>query len=162
MKVGDKVRTTCDYMGVDFIPKGTIASVFHIHLNGTFTLDFGDKGRIDNVKENYFEPVQQSARYNSGKTQLREIDPQFILGLGQVLTASREKYEEGNWMKETKLSTPYESCMRHLMKFWEGEELDNETNMDHLLHAATNIMFLYYHKRSGKGIDDRLFKKDKK
>lgn len=106
--------------------------------------------------------AQQSARHNSGKTQLREIDPAFILGLGQVLTASREKYEEGNWQRETKLSTPYESCMRHLMKYWSGEQLDNETQMNHLLHAATNIMFLYYHETSGKGIDDRLFKKEKK
>lgn len=108
-----------------------------------------------------FEPPQ-SVRHNTGKVQLREIDPSFVLGLGQVLTASRERYDEGNWMKETKLSTPYESCMRHLMKFWNGDELDDDTKLDHLLHAATNIMFLYYHKSSGKGIDDRLFKKKDK
>lgn len=105
---------------------------------------------------------KKSARYNSGKVQVREVDPDFIIGLGEVLTASRAKYEEGNWMKETKFSTPYESCMRHLMKFWNGEEFDDETLKHHLLHAATNLMFLYYHTNSGKGIDDRLFKKDKK
>lgn len=111
------------------------------------------------------EPVNltgQSARYNTGKVQVREVDPAFILGIGEVLTASRAKYDEGNWMKETKLSTPYESCMRHMMKFWAGEEMDDETKKHHLLHAATNLMFLYYHLDSGKGIDDRLFKKDKK
>lgn len=104
----------------------------------------------------------QSARHNEGKVQLREIDPAFITGLGEVLTASRAKYDEGNWMKETKFSTPYESAMRHLMKFWDGQELDDETTKHHLLHAATNLMFLYYHTRSGKGIDDRLFKKERK
>jgi hypothetical protein len=105
----------------------------------------------------------ESLRYNNGKTQVREVDPSFILGIGEVLTKSREKYPEGNWMKETKFSTPYESCVRHLMKFWSGEELDNETLKSHLLHAATNLMFLYYHQNSGVGIDDRLFKKkDKK
>lgn len=103
-----------------------------------------------------------SARHNQGKVQLREVDPDFIIGLGEVLTASREKYDEGNWMKETKFSTPYESAMRHLMKFWSGDELDEETSKHHLLHAATNLMFLYYHTRSGVGIDDRLFKKEKK
>jgi Domain of unknown function (DUF5664) len=107
------------------------------------------------------EPVM-SQRFNSGKVQLREVNPEFVLGLGQVLTASREKYAEGNWMNETKYSTPYESCMRHIAKFWSGEEIDNETLQHHLLHAATNLMFLHYHLTSGKGIDDRLFKKDKK
>lgn len=103
-----------------------------------------------------------AARHNSGKVQIREVDPAFIIGLGEVLTSSREKYDEGNWQKETKLSTPYESAMRHLMKYWSGESIDEETNCHHLLHAATNLMFLYYHETSGKGIDDRLFKKDKK
>ena len=103
-----------------------------------------------------------SARHNAGKTQVREVDPAFILGLGEVLTASRAKYAEGNWMAETKFSTPYESCMRHMMKFWAGEEIDEETGKHHLLHAATNLMFLHFHQTSGVGVDDRLFKKDKK
>jgi hypothetical protein len=107
---------------------------------------------------------QKSKRYNTGKIQTREVDPDFILGIGEVLTKSREKYEEGNWMNETKFSTPYESCMRHLLKFWNGENFDDGpdgTGKSHLLHAATNLMFLYYHQSSGKGIDDRRFKKKK-
>jgi hypothetical protein len=102
-----------------------------------------------------------SSRLNNGKVQVREVDPAFIIGLGEVLTASRAKYDEGNWQKETKLSTPYESAMRHLMKYWSGETLDEETGKHHLLHAATNLMFLHYHEYSGKGVDDRLFKKSK-
>lgn len=107
------------------------------------------------------ETKEKSARHNKGKIQVREVDPQFILGIGEVLTKSRERYDEGNWMKETKFSTPYESAMRHLMKFWSGEEIDDGpdgSGKSHLLHAATNLMFLYYHTRSGVGIDDRLFK----
>lgn len=119
-------------------------------------------GLIPEALSKQFDAPTQSARYNTGKTQVRELDPAFIMGLGEVLTASRQKYDEGNWMKETKFSTPYESAMRHLMKFWSGEEFDEETSKHHLLHAATNLMFLYYHTRSDVGIDDRLFKKDKK
>ena len=125
-----------------------------------------DRGDGINVVTIIDAPVNgMSARFNQGKVQVREVDPSFILGLGEVLTASRQKYDEGNWMNETKFSTPYESCVRHLMKFWSGEEVDDGpdgTGLSHLLHAATNLMFLYYHQTSGKGIDDRLFKKDKK
>lgn len=105
---------------------------------------------------------EMSDRKNEGKVQTREIDPAFILGIGEVLTKSRDKYPEGNWMKETKLSTPYESAMRHLAAFWAGDDVDKETLQSHLLHCATNLMFLHYHMTSGKGIDDRLFKKGKK
>lgn len=104
-----------------------------------------------------------SARYNEGKVQTREVDPAFILGIGEVLTKSRAKYDHFNWCKPTKLSTPYESMMRHIMAFQQGEELDKETQSHHLLHAATNLMFMYYHiTNNPEESDDRFFKKDKK
>ena len=104
--------------------------------------------------------TEKSLRFNEGKIQTREIDPDFILGIGEVLTKSRAKYEHFNWQKPTAFSTPYESLMRHLMLFQKGEEFDTESNAHHLLHAATNIMFLYYHSKNNTGIDDRGFKKD--
>lgn len=108
------------------------------------------------------EAPSQSARYNQGKVQTREIDPAFILGIGEVLTKSRAKYEHYNWCKPTKLSTPYESMMRHIMAFQSGEDFDKETGSHHLLHAATNIMFMYYHcMNNPEESDDRFFKKDK-
>lgn len=105
-----------------------------------------------------------SERKNEGKIQTREIDPAFILGIGEVLTKSRAKYEHYNWTKSTKLSTPYESMMRHIMAFQSGEDTDKETGSHHLLHAATNLMFMYYHiTNNPEESDDRFFKKkDKK
>lgn len=108
-------------------------------------------------------PVEQSTRYNNGKVQTREVYPDFIMGIGDVLTASRAKYEHYNWCKPTKLSTPYESAMRHLMQFQSGEDFDKESGKHHLLHVATNIMFMYYHiTNNPEESDDRFFKKDKK
>jgi hypothetical protein len=104
---------------------------------------------------------QKSARHNQGKIQTREIDPDFILGIGEVLTKSRAKYDSFNWQKDTPFSVPYESLFRHLMAFQKGEEYDNETGCHHLLHAATNLMFLYYH-RNNTVMDDRGFKKENK
>lgn len=102
----------------------------------------------------------ESKRYNAGKIQTREIDPNFILALGEVLTKSRVKYEHYNWQKPTKFSTPYESLMRHLLAFQSGEDIDKETGCSHLAHCATNIMFLMYHDRENKEYaDDRGFKK---
>lgn len=106
-------------------------------------------------------PPQMSARFNEGKTQLREIDSNFILGIGEVLTQSRGKYDELNWQKDTKFSTPYESAMRHLLAYWSGQDYDNESGKHHLLHAATNLMFLFFHSRNNPHMDDRGFK-DKK
>lgn len=103
---------------------------------------------------------KKSLRLNSGKIQTREVDPSFIMGIAEVLTKSREKYDAYNWTLPTKLSTPYESAMRHLMLFQQGEDLDKDTGMSHLLHIATNIMFMHYHITNHPDeCDDRFFKK---
>lgn len=107
--------------------------------------------------------MKKSKRYNSGKIQLKEIDPSFILGIGEVLTKSTEKYDPFNWTLPTDFSTPYESLMRHLLAFQKGEDFDKESNLHHLLHVATNVMFMYYHATNGdKKNDDRFFAKKKK
>jgi hypothetical protein len=107
-------------------------------------------------------PQTGSLRFNSGKPQTSEIDPEFIIGIAKVLTKSREKYERANWALGNNWSVPYESMMRHLMAFQAGEEFDNESGQHHLLHAATNIMFLYYYSQNFPQFDDRIFKKVKK
>lgn len=128
----------------------------------------GPKNKINISGERLMEitgakRVQQSARYNQGKVQTREIDPAFVLGIGEVLTKSREKYEHYNWCKPTKLSTPYESMMRHILAFQSGENIDPDDGCSHLLKAAVNIMFMHYHiTNNPEESDDRFFKKDKK
>jgi hypothetical protein len=107
----------------------------------------------------YQDTSASSLRFNTGKPQAREVDPNFILGISEVLTKSRDKYPEMNWSLPTKYSTPYDSALRHIMAFWSGEDFDKETNKHHLLHAATNLMFLYFHTRQeNPGADDRGFK----
>lgn len=122
-----------------------------------------DRGDGINVVTITDAPVGgMSARYNQGKVQVREVDPSFILGLGEVLTASRQKYDEFNWAKPTKITTPYESMMRHIMAFQQGEDIDPDDGLHHLLKAATNIMFMYYHITNNPDYsDDRFFKKRK-
>lgn len=106
--------------------------------------------------------TEKSLRFNEGKIQTREIDPNFILGIGEVLTKSRNRYEHFNWTKPTKLSTPYESMMRHILSFQSGENIDPDDGCSHLLKAAVNIMFMYYHiSNNPKECDDRFFKKNK-
>lgn len=103
--------------------------------------------------------TEKSLRFNEGKIQTREIDPDFILGIGEVLTKSRAKYEHFNWTKPTNWSTPYESMFRHLMSFQSGENIDPDDGCSHLLKAAVNIMFLYYYTKKHPELDDRFFKK---
>ena len=96
-------------------------------------------------------PIQ--ARFNphnviketTGKVRLDLVEPEFIVGIGEVLTFGAEKYSDKGWKDiENKHDENYASLMRHIMAWRMGEQNDNESGKSHLLHAAYNLMFLYY------------------
>lgn len=112
-------------------------------------------------KESAANSKTGSLRFNTGKPGSSELDPAFIMGIADVMTKAREKYDRANWAKGNDWSVPYDSMMRHLMAFQAGDDFDKETGKHHLLHAATNIMFLYYYYNNFPELDDRIFKKKK-
>lgn len=84
-----------------------------------------------------------SLRFNKGKPETSQLDPRFILALADLMTVSAEKYGKFNWALGQQYHTPFDSCMRHLLKFMNGENVDEESGKDHLLHAAANLMILW-------------------
>jgi len=96
-------------------------------------------------------PIQE--KFNSknvikadeGKNRLDLIEPDFILGLGEALTFGAKKYSDKGWKNiENKHDSNYASLMRHIMAWRKGEKKDPESGLNPLLHAAYNIMVLYY------------------
>ena len=49
----------------------------------------------------------------------------------------------------------YDATLRHLRKFWAGNDWDDESRELHLAHAAANILILIDMAQSSIGIDDR-------
>lgn len=124
---------------------------------------FGADGYDPTTLKVLTEQETTSARHNTGKINPIELDPQFIMGIAEVLSKSRTKYPEFNWALPTKLSTPYASLFRHLMAFQSGQDVDPEDGCHHMLKVAVNAMFIHYHNVNNKEeSDDRFFKKNKK
>lgn len=79
------------------------------------------------------------------KNRLDLIEPQFIEGVGEVLTFGANKYEPNNWQNvENAEDRYYAAALRHLMAWRKGETVDEESGLSHLKHAATNLMFLLH------------------
>lgn len=102
-----------------------------------------------------------SLRYNEGKPEVSQLDPKFILDLADLITQSAKKYGKYNYAKGQNYSTPFDSCMRHLLEFQQSVDFDNESSKSHILHAAANLMILYGSFIRHKELDDRAeeFKK---
>ena len=79
------------------------------------------------------------------------ITVESIKGMAEVLTYGAKKYKPNSWQNlEDGINKHYAATMRHIMKWRSGEENDEDTNLHHLKHAMTNLMFLIYHDMENK------------
>lgn len=94
-------------------------------------------------------------RFNEGKEPVELVPPSAILAMAKVLHEGAKKYQLRNWEKGMNHSICYASAMRHLLKYWSGENNDSESGLPHLWHVMTNIAFLIEYQKTCPDLDDR-------
>lgn len=103
-------------------------------------------------------------KYDEGKPQLGLIPPEALIEIARVLGFGAAKYGVNNWRKDgdnTSWIRTYSSIQRHLNAWLSGEDVDPESGMNHLSHAATQIMILMVHQMEHPEVDDRYKKETK-
>ena len=80
------------------------------------------------------------------KPRMELLDPDFMVGVAQVLTFGANKYAANNWKKATPSDTERikGAILRHLMAYMGGQKIDPETGLNHMYHISCNAMFLSY------------------
>ena len=102
-------------------------------------------------------------RYNVGKPEMSHIFdyPRAMAELARVSKYGAAKYDRGNFQKGQKFSLTMDCMLRHLMKWYAGEELDDESGQTHLAHFLWNAVVLVEDAQANReGDDDRMFKRD--
>ena len=100
-------------------------------------------------------------RYNGGKARIDLLPTSMIYAAAKVMEYGASKYDDHNWRRGMKWSTPYSCAMRHLLKWFEGAENDEESGESHLGHVLANIAMLVEYEKTCPELDDR-FKGPKK
>jgi hypothetical protein len=70
-----------------------------------------------------------------------------ILAIAEAAQIGSDKYGYRNWEKGLRYSTSYASLMRHLLAWWQGEDIDPESNLPHTYHIAWNAHALVEQER---------------
>lgn len=94
------------------------------------------------------------------KNRLELVDPEFVEGLGRILTFGARKYEAHNWMKGIEYSRIIGAIKRHTSAIERGEDIDPESGQLHAYHLACETMFLarfQSHPEWYENLDDRAF-----
>lgn len=77
------------------------------------------------------------------KVPLNGMPAPVLMECGLVKLHGDLKYGRYNWREAgVRYSVYYDACMRHLMAWWEGEDLDPDSGLPHLTHAMTGLAVL--------------------
>lgn len=79
----------------------------------------------------------------------------FLTLLAQVCGWGAGKYAPRNWERGYEWSASYSALQRHLTAWWGREEIDPESGLSHLGHAAWHCMVLFAFSRHYPEFDDR-------
>jgi len=99
--------------------------------------------------------VDGGLRHNKGKLQINEVPTSLMYAVAKVFEFGASKYAKHNWRKGMAWSTVYDCLQRHITSFWDGEDCDEESQLNHLYHAAANIAILIEYLETHKDKDDR-------
>lgn len=94
-------------------------------------------------------------KYDGGKPRMDLIPPKPLLVLGQVYAMGAKKYADRQWEQGMDWGRVYAALQRHLQYFWGGEDIDPESGLPHLAHAAWNVITLLEYMETCPELDSR-------
>lgn len=94
--------------------------------------------------------------FGSVKPGIKHVPTTALLEVGRVMDHGAKKYGPYNWRDKTVSSSVYyDAAVRHLMQWWDGEDMDSESGCLHLAHAMACIGIVIDGSHVRKLNDDR-------
>lgn len=87
--------------------------------------------------------------------ELGALDPRALLTVAEVAGFGSRKYARMNYLKGYDWSLSFDAMQRHLLQFWNGQDVDDESGLPHVAHAAWHALALLAFMQRGLGTDDR-------
>lgn len=92
---------------------------------------------------------------DEGKLPLADVPRSAVEAVASVLAYGARKYDRRNWRKGAEWTRFAASALRHLFKWLDAEDLDDESGLPHLAHAMCNLAFLVEWAKTHPELDDR-------
>ena len=99
---------------------------------------------------------KHAKHFDSGKPELDQIPYSAIVECSKAFTFGKNKYGKFNFRRGMPYSKLINSALRHIYKFNESEDFDDESiTVTHIGHAMANLAMLVYVYQNMPELDDR-------
>lgn len=90
------------------------------------------------------------------KAPMHAVPPRVQIEEGLALLEGEIKYGGYNWRKAgVRASVYFDAALRHLYQWWEGEDIDPDSGLSHLIKAKACLTVLRDGMLEGNWTDDR-------
>lgn len=90
------------------------------------------------------------------KAPMSTVPTRFVLGVGLAMMEGARKYGRHNYrVAGIRLSVYYDAFMRHMMAWYEGEDIDPDSGLSHLYKAGACLAIIDDALANGMCTDDR-------
>lgn len=96
-----------------------------------------------------------AVKHDEDKPRMDLLPMEALELVAKVLTFGAKKYGDHNWRKGMKWGRLHAAALRHLSAWARGMDLDDESGLPHLAHAACCLLFLLAYHHTHAGEDDR-------
>lgn len=102
--------------------------------------------------------MEEAVKNDQDKIRVELLPVEALLDIAEVFTLGAKKYADWNYLngEGLKVSRVYASAIRHLFKWFMGEDNDSEWGKSHLAHAGCCVMMLIMIYKYRKDADNRL------
>ena len=93
---------------------------------------------------------------DTGKLRFDLLPVRPLEQITEIYTYGANKYDDNNWRSGIQWGRIFSASMRHMWAFWRGEDLDSESGLPHLAHAAFGCLTLLEYMETHRELDDRV------
>lgn len=95
-------------------------------------------------------------KYDECKPDFSLHPPIALEEIAKVWSFGAQKYESFNWAKGFAWRRPVAAALRHIFAWLSGQDVDPESGISHLAHAACNLFMVIHFQATGTGTDNRM------
>lgn len=91
--------------------------------------------------------ARSAVNYGKGKPAISLIPGDVLAEVARVMTRAAEigKYDDFNWRRGLPWREVYDKAQRHQLAWLEREDIDPETQRNHIAHALCDLIFLMHY-----------------
>lgn len=98
---------------------------------------------------------QKALKHDNGKPKLSLVNRACLNGIARAMEYGMKKYAKNNYKKGMEWSRIVDALLRHITAWNEKEEIDAESQLNHLYHVGACVSMLIWYVENNIGTDDR-------